>query len=134
MLMKSGIRAIRFINAHKILAAPIIIGMMYWFHNCSTEAFLYLGLHGTYATLWLVKSVLISPFPSVAYHSGARRLTVFLLLGTYYIAPYLLLSRHKRQWRLELGDPAHRDCGRGNELVGFSYSRERLGVPARKKR
>jgi hypothetical protein len=54
--VKSKIRAICFINAHKILAAPIIIGMMYWFHNWSTEAFLYLGLHGTYATLWLVKS------------------------------------------------------------------------------
>jgi hypothetical protein len=28
--MKSEIRAICSINAHKILAAPIIIGMMYW--------------------------------------------------------------------------------------------------------
>ena len=27
---------------------------MYWFHNWSTEAFLYLGLHGTYAAARLL--------------------------------------------------------------------------------
>jgi len=87
--MKSEIKAIRFINAHKMLAAPIIIGMMYWFHNCSTEAFLYLGLHGTYATLWLVKSAV---YPDKSF--SERRLpfwdgglAIFLPLGTYYIAP-----------------------------------------------
>ena len=94
--MKSEIRAICFINAHKVLAAPIIIGMMYWFHNWSTEAFLYLGLHGTYATLWLLKSAV---YPDKSFSERrlpfwGEGLAVFLLLGTYYIAPYLLLSRH----------------------------------------
>src|ERR1700716_320321 len=42
--MNSKIRLICFINAHKILVPPIILGMMYWFHNWSAEAFVYLGL------------------------------------------------------------------------------------------
>jgi protein-S-isoprenylcysteine O-methyltransferase Ste14 len=70
--------------------------MMYWFHNWSTEAFVYLGLHGTYAMLWLVKSA-IYPDKSfeeryVSFWFGT--LSGFVPLGTYYIVPYMLLSRH----------------------------------------
>ena len=94
--MNSKIRFICFINAHKILVPPIIIGMMYWFHNWSTEAFVYLGLHGTYAMLWLVKSAI---YPDKAFEQRHLplwfgTLSGFVPLGTYYIVPYMLLSRH----------------------------------------
>jgi hypothetical protein len=45
--MNSNIKFICFINAHKILVFSVVLGMMYWFRNWSTEAFVYLGLHGT---------------------------------------------------------------------------------------
>lgn len=31
------------INAHKILVTPIVLAMMWYFHNWSAAAFLYLG-------------------------------------------------------------------------------------------
>ena len=34
------------INAHKILVTPIVLAMMWYFHNWSAAAFLYFGLHG----------------------------------------------------------------------------------------
>jgi protein-S-isoprenylcysteine O-methyltransferase Ste14 len=87
---------IQFIIAHKMLAPPIILAMMYWFHNWSTEAFVYLGLHGTYAVLWVIKSAV---YPDKSFHQRCLPLWlgtpyVFGLLGTYYMIPYLLLSRH----------------------------------------
>lgn len=93
--MMTPIKVICFINAHKIIGPPLILGMMYWFHNWSTEAFVYLGLHASYAMLWLLKSAI---YPDKSF--AGRRLPfwigtqVFCLLGTYYTIPYLLLSRH----------------------------------------
>jgi hypothetical protein len=43
------------VNAHKILVTPIVLALMWHFHNWSAAAFLYLGLHGTYSLLWLIK-------------------------------------------------------------------------------
>jgi hypothetical protein len=43
------------INAHKILVTPIVLALMWHFHNWSAEAFVYLALHGTYSLLWLLK-------------------------------------------------------------------------------
>ena len=59
-------------------------------HNWSTEAFVYLDLHCTYALLWLVK-------PAVSFQQRYLPLWigtphVFGFQGTYYIIPYLLLS------------------------------------------
>jgi len=38
-----------FINAHKILVTPLVLGLMSLYSNWSTEAFVYLALHGTYS-------------------------------------------------------------------------------------
>jgi protein-S-isoprenylcysteine O-methyltransferase Ste14 len=82
------------INAHKALVIPVVLGLM-WFHqNWSTEAFIYLSLHGTYSVLWLVKQSL---YPDKRFDErqpfwiGA--LFIFLPLAGYYAAPYLLISR-----------------------------------------
>jgi len=83
-----------FINAHKILVTPVVFGLMWFYRNWSTEAFVYLALHGTYSLLWLLKQTY---FPD-------RRFTervplriglgfVFVPLAGYYLAPYLLISR-----------------------------------------
>jgi protein-S-isoprenylcysteine O-methyltransferase Ste14 len=84
-----------FINAHKILVPPVVIGLMWYFHNWSTEAFVYLALHGTYSLLWLIKQTC---FPDRRF---AERVPIwygltfaFLPLAGYYAAPYLLISRH----------------------------------------
>ena len=45
------------INAHKILVTPIVLALMWYFHNWSGEAFVYLALHGTYSLLWLLKQI-----------------------------------------------------------------------------
>ncbi|HET9910825.1 MAG TPA: DUF1295 domain-containing protein [Anaerolineales bacterium] len=84
-----------FINLHKILVAPIVLGLMWYFDNWSVEAFVYLAIHGTYTVLWLIKDRLF----------GDKRfeekqplwigiLFIFLPLSGYYAAPYLLISRH----------------------------------------
>lgn len=84
-----------YINAHKGLVIPIVLGLMWMYGNWSAEAFIYLSLHGTYSILWLIKQ---TTYPDRRFDErqpvwiGA--LFIFLPLSGYYAAPYLLLSRH----------------------------------------
>lgn len=84
-----------FINTHKILVAPTVFAMMWVYQNWSTEACIYLALHGTYALLWLVKQTV---YPDKSFDErvpfGIGVLFVFLPLQGYLIAPYMLISRH----------------------------------------
>lgn len=84
-----------YINAHKILVVPIILGMMWFYQNWSTEAFIYLSIHGTYSLLWLIKHAL---YPDRRFDEkvpvGIGVVFIFLPLAGYYVAPYLLISRH----------------------------------------
>jgi len=88
-------KTIDYINAHKILVPPLVVGMMWYFNNWSSEAFLYLSLHGTYSVLWLIKERI---YPDRRFQETQPLwigvLFVFLPLAGYYIAPYLLISRH----------------------------------------
>lgn len=83
------------INAHKILITPSVLAMMWAFDNWSTEAFLYLALHGTYSVLWLIKYFI---YPDRSFEErvpvGIGIAFVFLPLEAYLLAPYLLISRH----------------------------------------
>jgi hypothetical protein len=91
VLEDRSLKVISFINAHKILVPPIVLGMMWYFANWSTEAFVYLSLHGTYSVLWLIKEVL---YPDRRFLEKQPMwfgmLFIFLPLAAYYIAPYLL--------------------------------------------
>jgi protein-S-isoprenylcysteine O-methyltransferase Ste14 len=84
-----------FINLHKGLVIPIVLFLMWWFADYSVEMFLYLALHGTYSVLWLLKQAW---YPDRRF--DVRRplwigvVFVFLPLAGYYLAPYLLGSRH----------------------------------------
>lgn len=83
------------INLHKVLVVPVVLALMWWFQNGSVEMFIYLALHGTYAGLWLLKQAW---YPDKRFEvvrpMWISLLFVFLPLGAYYLAPYLLASRH----------------------------------------
>lgn len=80
------------INLHKLLTVFIIALFMILFNNYSTVAWVYLALHGTYSFCWLLKHVAFrdSRYETRVTIGGA--VFFFLLLGTYWIAPYLLIS------------------------------------------
>jgi protein-S-isoprenylcysteine O-methyltransferase Ste14 len=88
-------KSVVYINAHKILVIPVVLGMMWIYQNWSTEAFVYLSIHGTYSLLWLIKQTY---FPDHRFDQNQPvwigGLFIFLPLAGYYIAPYLLISRH----------------------------------------
>lgn len=83
------------INLHKALVTPVVLGLMWFFQNWSTEAFIYLAIHGSYSLLWLIKGSL---YPDKRFEEKVPAaigiLFIFLPLAGYYIAPYLLISRH----------------------------------------
>jgi steroid 5-alpha reductase family enzyme len=84
-----------YINTHKALVIPLVVGMMWFYNNWSQEAFIYLSIHGTYSVLWLIKETL---YPDRRFDEKQPFwigvLFIFLPLAGYYIAPYLLISRH----------------------------------------
>jgi protein-S-isoprenylcysteine O-methyltransferase Ste14 len=84
-----------YINAHKALVIPVVLGLMSYYRNWSTEACVYLAIHGSYSILWLIKQ---SSYPDRRFDKPQPLwiglLFVFLPLAGYYAAPYLLISRH----------------------------------------
>ena len=81
------------INSHKVLTAFVVFALMLFYDNFSTAAFVYLALHGSYGLCWLFKHF---TFPDLKWEtkvtlSGA--IFTFILLATYWIAPFLLISR-----------------------------------------
>jgi steroid 5-alpha reductase family enzyme len=83
------------INLHKALVTPVVLGLMWFFNNWSTEAFIYLAIHGGYSLLWLIKDAL---YPDKRFDEkqpvAIALIFFFLPLAGYYLAPYLLISRH----------------------------------------
>lgn len=81
------------INLHKGMTAFFVLGLMYYYQNFSTGAWVYLALHGSYGFLWLFKD---RTYPdsqwekkvSIPYSMG-----VFLALGLYWLAPFILISQ-----------------------------------------
>jgi len=89
--MKTG----TYINAHKALVIPVVLSLMWFYQNWSTDAFVYLSIHGTYSVLWLIKQSL---YPDKRFDEPQPIwigvLFIFVPLAGYYAAPYLLISRH----------------------------------------
>jgi len=81
------------INAQKGGTAPFVLLLMVLYDNGSTPAFVYLGLHGSYGLLWLLKHF---TFPDPAWEYRATVGTAInmwlFVLGLYWIAPFLLIS------------------------------------------
>jgi protein-S-isoprenylcysteine O-methyltransferase Ste14 len=81
------------INAHKGLTAPVILGMMATYDNFSTGPWIYLALHGGYGFLWLLKDRI---YPDKRWEedlSLGSGISTFVVLGVYWVAPWLLISR-----------------------------------------
>jgi protein-S-isoprenylcysteine O-methyltransferase Ste14 len=87
-------KAITYINVHKVLVVPLVLGLMWFYDNWTVEAFIYLSLHGTYCLLWLLKGL---TYPDQRFQSSLPArigiIFIFLPLAAYYVAPYLLISR-----------------------------------------
>jgi protein-S-isoprenylcysteine O-methyltransferase Ste14 len=80
------------INLHKGLTTPVVLAMMVAYSNFGTAAWVYLALHGTYGLMWLVKDAV---FPDRQWENEVSfgvGIITFFLLGTYWIAPFLLIS------------------------------------------
>ena len=90
-----GPRVGTFIDLHKALVIPVVLALMGYYRNGSTNAFVYLGMHGGYSLLWLIKQ---RTYRDVRFDQRVPPwrglLFVFLPLAGYYVAPYLLISRH----------------------------------------
>jgi steroid 5-alpha reductase family enzyme len=95
-----------FINLHKALVIPVIVAAMIVFANFSILMWLYLGLHGTYSILWLIKQ---RTYPDRRFAERVPVLVgilfVFVPLAAYYAAPVLLAWLHPEVpgWAVAVG-------------------------------
>jgi preprotein translocase SecE subunit len=68
---------------------------MIFFDNFTIAPYVYLALHGTYGLLWLLKEKI---FPDPYFKEKINFLTSvtgFIFLGSYWVAPYILISSQK---------------------------------------
>lgn len=85
-------RAHHAIDLHKSLTAPVVLAMMFGYDNFSAAAWTYLALHGSYGLMWVYKS---SVFPDRQWAepvSTGYGIQLFVTLGLYWVAPWLLIS------------------------------------------
>ena len=83
------------INLHKGMTAFVVLGLMFFYNNFTIAPLVYLALHGTYGLLWLLKEKI---FPDPYFKENINFLTSvtgFIFLGSYWIAPYILISSQK---------------------------------------
>ncbi|MDF1500155.1 MAG: hypothetical protein P1P76_06785 [Anaerolineales bacterium] len=83
-----------YINLFKGLTAPFVLLMMAYFDAWQNQtAWVYLGLHGSYGTLWVLKGQF---FPDKTWERGINwylGVGIWLALAFYLIAPWLLIAR-----------------------------------------
>lgn len=81
------------INLQKGGTALFVGGLMLLYRNGSTEAWVYLALHGSYGLCWLMKHAAFRDRRFDARITiGGALLTVAAVLGPYWLAPWLLVS------------------------------------------
>ena len=83
------------INLHKGMTAFVVLGLMFFYNNFTIAPLVYLALHGTYGLLWLLKEKI---FPDPYFKEKINFLTSvtgFIFLGSYWVAPYILISSQK---------------------------------------
>lgn len=81
------------INFQKGMTLFWVLGLMVYFDNFSIQNWVYLGLHGSYGFIWILKD---RHFPDNRWRQGVTFggafMAVLLVLGPYWVAPYLLIS------------------------------------------
>jgi len=81
------------INFQKGGTLLFIGALMLWYQNFSTAAWVYLALHGTYGLCWVLKdSVFPDPAWQVRVTFGGAFMAFALVLGLYWLFPWLLIS------------------------------------------
>ena len=82
-----------FIDTHKVITGPAVLGMMAWHSSWDhLAAWIYLALHGTYGLLWVCKS---RTFPDKSWEersSVVYGLMIWAGLSLYWIAPWIVTS------------------------------------------
>ncbi|MGF1490163.1 MAG: methyltransferase family protein [Prochloraceae cyanobacterium] len=80
------------INLHKGSTFLVVLGLMIVYQNFTIGPWIYLALHGTYGIMWLFKDRI---YPDKQWEQEipiAMGIGVFLLVGLYWVAPFLLIS------------------------------------------
>jgi protein-S-isoprenylcysteine O-methyltransferase Ste14 len=80
------------INWHKGMTTLVVLGLMVTYDNFSIAPWIYLSLHGTYGILWLIKDAVYPDRQWEEEISIGMGLATFLLLGLYWLPPFLLIS------------------------------------------
>ena len=80
------------INLHKFITFAVVLGLMAYFDNFGLTCWVYLALHGTYGIMWLIKDILYPDRQWEQEVSGLMGVLTFILLGSYWIAPLILIS------------------------------------------
>jgi steroid 5-alpha reductase family enzyme len=68
---------------------------MFFYDNYSIACWIYLALHGSYGLMWLLKD---NMFPDKQWEQGVSigyGLFVFIVLGLYWLAPFILISQFR---------------------------------------
>jgi protein-S-isoprenylcysteine O-methyltransferase Ste14 len=82
------------INFQKGGTLPYCVFLMYHFDNWSTPCLFYTGMHGYYGLVWLLKHFAFNDPKWSTMTTVMGSLNSFLLvLGPYWLAPYMLMSR-----------------------------------------
>lgn len=81
------------INLQKGGTFAWVLGLMAYYDNYSTAAWVYLALHGTYGVCWLLKDA-VFPDPNWEGRTtfGGALMMVALVLGPYWSFPFVLIS------------------------------------------
>ena len=81
------------INFQKGGTALFVAALMWLYQNSTTPAWVYLALHGSYGICWLLKD---RAFPDRRWETkvtlGGAFMTFALVLGPYWVLPFLLVS------------------------------------------
>ena len=82
-----------FIDFHKGITFLYILGLMYFYSAFDNVAiWVYLGLHGTYGVLWVMKSMI---FPDKSWEEDTGLiygLVILIGLSLYWISPWIIVS------------------------------------------
>lgn len=82
------------INLQKVGTLPLCLFLMYVYQNYSLAALMYTAAHGSYGIVWLLKHLVFDDAQWRTKQTFLSAIAGFLLvLGPYWIAPYLLISR-----------------------------------------
>ena len=80
------------INTHKLLTFPFVLSLMVYYQNFTVAPWVYLALHGSYGIMWLIKDSLYPDKQWEEEISTIKGIIVFLFLGSYWVAPFILIS------------------------------------------